>query len=218
MSSPVQTENSVSDTTPRVETLLTSAQRDLLVLERRRATLIRSGLSEEHLATLDTLMAFALLGDHEREGLLASLRSEWADFQARGLVHGAIDAACTAELRLLSHCREHLDAIGLVWSQLQEAAQAPAPPTRVWRCPRRVRGLWGEPMRVHFQMDGIASLLIDPDPIFGLGSSLLAADPERRHTGSFTFPLDNGEIRVSMLHRDGDVFRHVVEAMLEDGS
>jgi hypothetical protein len=32
----------------------------------------------------------------------------------------------------------------------------------------------------------------------------------------FEFPLDNGEIRISLLHRGGELYRHVVEAMVEE--
>lgn len=202
-------------TPPRIETLLSGAHRDRALLERRCVALQRAGIAAEHLPEPLARMAFALLGDHERATLVADLRGQWGTLQAKGLVAGAIQEAATAELRLMVHVREHTAAIGSVWERLQEAAGAPEPPRGIWHCVRRVRGLWGEPARVHFRMDGIRHLLIDADPIFGLQPALVVADPDRRQSGYFQFPIDRGLIRISLLHRDGALYRHMIEAMVE---
>jgi len=201
---------------PRIEALLAAAHRDRALLERRCEALQRAGIAADQLPEPLARMAFALLGDHERETLVADLRADWGALQAKGLVAGAIQEAPTAELRLLAQVREHTAAIGSVWERLQEAAGAPEPPRGLWHCARRVRGLWGEPARVHFRMDGIGHLLIDPDPIFGLQPALLAADPDRRHSGSFQFPIDRGAIRISLLDRGGALYRHTIEALVEE--
>jgi hypothetical protein len=210
------TKTNAETRTPRVETLIAAAHRDRAALERRRDALRRSGIGEDHLPDQLTLMSFSLLGDHEREGLLVALREHWAALQSKGLAYGAIDRTSTAELRLLAHVRGHTEAIGTVWQQLLQSEGAPEPPRAIWRCARRVRGLWGEAARLHFRMDGVRNLLIDPDPVFGLQPALVAADPDGQHTGVFEFPLDNGEIRISLLHRGGEMYRHVVEAMVEE--
>jgi hypothetical protein len=199
-----------------VEALLAAAHRDRAQLEQRCDALRRSGIAGEHLPDPVTRMAFALLGDHERDALLGALRGHWGSLQSKGLVYGGVDAASTTELRLLAHVRPHTEAIGPLWQQLHEAEQAPEPPHGIWRCARRVRGLWGEPARLHFIMDGMRHLLIDPDPVFGLQPALVATDPNRRNSGWFQFPIDNGAIRISMLHRSGALYRHVVEAMVEE--
>jgi hypothetical protein len=201
---------------PRIEALLTAAHRDRTLLEQRCGALERAGIAAEHLPEPVARMAFALLGDHERETLVADLRTHWGALQAKGLVAGAIQEAATAELRLLVHVREHTEAIGSVWERLQAAGDAPEPPRGIWHCARRVRGLWGEPARVHFRMDGVRHLLIEPDPIFGLQPALMAADPDLRHSGSFQFPVDHGAIRITMLHRSGALYRHTVESMIEE--
>jgi|GEM_PF-2910022 hypothetical protein len=201
---------------PRIEALLTAAHRDRALLERRCVALQRAGIAAEHLPEPLARMAFALLGDHERATLMADLHGQWGTLQTKGLVAGAIEAAATAELRLLAHVREHTAAIGSVWERLQAAAEAPEPPRGIWHCARRVRGRWGQPARVHFRMEGIRHLLIDPDPTFGLQPALVAANPDRGQSGSFQFPIDRGLIRISLLDRNGALYRHTIEAMVEE--
>lgn len=202
-------------TPPRVEALLAAAHRDRTRLERRCEALERAGIAAEHLPEPLARMAFVLLGDHERETLVTELRPHWSTLQAKGLVSGALQEATTPELRLLAQVREHTDAIGPIWQQLQ-AAEAPEPPRGIFSCARRVHGRWGQPARVHFRLDGVRHLLIDPDPIFGLQPALLAADPERRHSGSFLFPVDRGQIRISLLHGSGALYRHTIESLVEE--
>lgn len=209
--------NAAAETvTPRVETLLAAAHRDLDALRERRGALELRGVGSDHLPDDVTLMAFALLGDHERDALRAQVCGRWTALQSKGLVYGAIDEASTAEFRLLEHVRGHTEAIGPAWQQLREAVGAPEPPHDIWRCARRVRGLWGQWARLRFSVRGVSHLLIDPDPIFGLQPALLATDPDAGYTGSLPFPIDNGAITISLLRRGGEVYRHVVEAMVEE--
>jgi hypothetical protein len=204
--------------TPRIETLLDAMHRDLNALHERRSALVRSGIDRNHLPDGVALMAFALLGNHGRDALLAQISGHWASLQSKGLVYGAIDDAPTAELRLLALALPHAEVIGPVWRQLRETAEANEPPREVWRCPTRVRGLWGEEARLHFSLKGVSHLLIAPDPIFGLQPAMLAVDPDGGHTGWFAFPTDNGNITISLLHRSGEVYRHVVEARVGEAA
>lgn len=204
--------------TPRVEPLIAAAHRDLVTLRQRREALLRSGIDSDHLPDQVMLMAFALLGDHERERLLRGLRGHWAALQSKGLVYGSIEVATTPELRLMEQVREHADAIGPVWDQLRQADSAPEPPRGVWRSAKRVRGLWGQLARLHFTMDKVRHLLIEPDPVFGLQPTLVAADPQAHHTGLFEFPIDNGTIRITLLHDSGEVYRHLIVVVTEGGA
>ncbi len=197
--------------TPRIESLLTAAHRDLMVLQQRREALQRSGIDSDHLPDQVGLMAFALLGDHERDLVLAGLRGYWATLQAKGLVYGPIEEATTAELRLMEQVREPTEAIGPVWDQLHRAEGAPEPPRAVWRSAKRVRGLWGQLAKLYFTTDNVRHLLIEPDPVFELQPTLVAANPDGRHTGLFAFPIENGTIRISLLHGSGEVYRYLVE-------
>lgn len=201
---------------PRIETLLVSAYQDLDVLRERRGALLRSGVDNDHLPDELVLMAFALLGDHERVKLLDQVRTHWSDLQSKGLAQGAIDVAATAELRLLAHALPHTKVIGNVWERLKDAKQATEPPHGILRCATRVRGLWGQLARLHFSAQDVQHMVIAPDRIFGLQPALITAEPGRRLAGNFVIPIDNGEIAITLLHRSGEVFRHVVQAMVEE--
>ena len=89
-------------TAPHIETLLAAAHRDRDVLQERRGALLRSGIDSDHLPDELVLMAFALLGDHERDKLLEQVRAHWSELQSKGLAYGTIDDAATTELRLLA--------------------------------------------------------------------------------------------------------------------
>jgi hypothetical protein len=84
--------------TRRIEALLAAAYLDRAALGRRRDALLRSGIGKDNLPDQLTLMSFSLLGDHERDVLLAALREHWAALQAKGLVYGAMES----ELRPMS--------------------------------------------------------------------------------------------------------------------
>ncbi len=200
----------------RIEVLLAAAHPDRDALHERRSALEIRGIGREHLPSDMALMAFALLGDHDRHAQLARVHGQWASLQSKGLVHGAIDEAATAELRLLAHSLPQMEIIAPVWQQFREAVEPSEPPHDIWRCVRRVRGLWGQLARLHFSVQGVSHLLIDPDGIFGLQPTLLATDPNGRYTGSFPVEIDYGAITISLLHRGGEVYRHVVEVMVEE--
>lgn len=203
-------------TAPLIEALLVSAHRDLDLLQERRGALLRSGIDNDHLPDELVLMAFVLLGDHGRDKLLGQVRAHWSGLQSKGLAHGAIDDAATAELRLLAHALPHTEVIGNVWQRLQDAEQVPEPPRGILRCATRVKGLWGQLARLHFSAQNVQHMLIAPDTIFGLHPALVAAEPSGHMAGALDFPIDNGAITISLLHRSGEVFRHVVQAMVEE--
>ncbi len=201
-------------TMPRIEALLLAAHSELAVLCERHGILLRSGVSNDHLPNAMELMAFALLGDHEHTALLQRLRPQWTVLQSKGLAHGAIDKASTPVLRLLDHALPHTEAIDDVWHRLADATEAPEPPPGAWRCVTGVRGLWGQLARLHFAARDVLYLLVSPDPIFRLQSALVAARPAGDCAGSFVIPIDDGNITISLLGKNGAIYRHVVQAMV----
>lgn len=204
------------NTAPLIEALLASVHRDLEVLQERRGALLRSGIDSDHLPGEPDLMAFALLGDHERDKQLERLASYWSELQSKGLTYGALDDASTSVLRLLASVLPHIETIGTLWQRLQDADQVPEPPHGILRCATRVRGLWGQLARLHFVAQDVQHMLIAPDTTFGLHPALVAAEPGNHMAGQFEFPIDNGTITLSLLHRSGEVFRHVVHAIVEE--
>ncbi|MGH8598323.1 MAG: hypothetical protein ACREXT_16850 [Gammaproteobacteria bacterium] len=201
---------------PRIETLLLAAHRDRDALLKRRNALAIRGIDRDHLPDDVVVMAFALLGDHERDRLIAQLKNHWDALQSRGLAYGAINSATTAELRLLEHVREHVMAIGTVLHQLRETAAALPPPREIWRRTEPQCGIWGQMTQIDFSVQGASHLLIDPDPIFGLQHAVLAANPEHLYSGSFHVPIDNGDITISLLYRSGEIYRDVVRIAVEE--
>lgn len=204
--------------TPVVETLLRAAHGALDGLRLRRHTLLISGIDADNLPDDDQLMAFALLGDRGRNRLLEQMSDHWSALQERGLANGALADARGPELRLLAHALPHTSEVEPVMDLLRQIDAAPAPPRGSWHCARRVRGAWGQPAQVHFHSTGMRHLLFEPDPIFGQQPALLALDPERRQSGSVRFPIDRGRVRVTMRHRDGTVYRHEIETMIEEAA
>lgn len=201
-------------TMPRIEALLQAAHREFARLGERHGILLRSGVSGDHLPDTRELMAFALLGDHERTAMLQRLRPHWTMLQSKGIAHGTIDKASTPELRLLNHALPHTEAIDDVWHRLTDAVEAPEPPPGALRCVTRVRGLWGQLARLHFAARDVLYLLVSPDPIFRLQSALVAARPAGDCAGSFVIPIDDGNITISLLGKNGAIYRHVVQAMV----
>lgn len=201
---------------PRIEALITAAHHNLDALRERRRVLELSGIGRDHLPDELELMAFALLGDHERDKPLEQVRAHWSELQSKGLAHGAIDDATTAILRLLMHVLPLTPAIGDVWERLQGAEQATEPPHGILRCATQVRGLWGQKATLHFAAQDVQYMLIAPDTTFDMQSRLVAAEPNGQSVGSFVIPINNGAITISLLHRSGEVFRHVVQAMVEE--
>lgn len=162
-------------------------------------------------------MAFALLADHDRTNLMASLTEHWQMLQSKGLARGSIADVATPELRLLAHALPLTDAIEDVWQRLEGATQVQNAPHTILRCATRVQGLWGQLARLHFSAKNVVYVFVKPDTVFGLRSALLAADPSGRCAGSFTFPVDDGAIMITLLQRSGEMFRHTVRAVVEEG-
>lgn len=210
------TNTSSESAPPRIEALLSAAHRDLDAIRERCKVIELSGIVRDHLPDDLELRAFALLGDHERDRQLEQARPHWPELQSKGLAQGSINDATTAELRLLMHALPHIQAIDSVWSRLAAIERAPVPPLGTLRCATQVRGQWGQPARVHFAAQDVRHMLISPEAVFGLQPALVAAEPDGQTAGAFVIPIDNGEIAITLLHRSGEVFRHVVQTMVEE--
>jgi hypothetical protein len=203
---------------PRIEELLIEARHSLDVLMERRSTIARSGVDVDHLPDDSSLKAFALLGNHEREDLLDYVREHWPRLISRGLARGPISTSMTAELRLLAHVLPHCGDVADVWQRLESAEPKPEPPMGVLRCPVSIRGAWGRRVELHFVLQHCQHALIAPDPIFCLQPALVAADPSVRYAGKFEFPIERGVITISVMHRDGTVYRKLVEVWVEESA
>lgn len=200
---------------PRVEGLLEAAHRNYRMLCERSGSLTRCGIARDHLPEDVALMAFALLGDHDRAMLVEELSPHWQALHTKGLARASITETTTPELRLLSHSLLLADAVQNVWQRLQEVTDAPGGPRGAIQCAKRVQGLWGQPARLHFSALDVAYLLITPDEVFGLRPALLAAEGSGRCAGYFEFLVDDGDITFILQQRSGEVYRHVVHSVVE---
>lgn len=195
---------------PRVEVLLAAVHGNLGLLRRRRALLANAGIDGDHLATPAATAAFALLGDHGRDRVVAELQAHWPALQAKGLAQGAIDSTPTPVLRLLAHALPHTRAVASIWDQMAAHDDLPRPPGSVWTCPHAIAGLWGQEASLHFTVFDVDYLLVQPDLVFGVQPRLIALDADARVTGSIRVPVDEGRVEIRIRHRDGRVFGHEV--------
>ena len=200
---------------PRVETLLNAAYRDRAALRIQRTLLVRVGVGDEHLPDETVMTAFALLGDHGRADLVKELRADWPRLQAGGVVQGSLDDAPTPTLRMVLLALDMIGGLDDILRQLADVGEAPEAPPEVLRCSDHVQGLWGQEAHFYFSAHDAAYVRIGPDRVFGLQPALVAADETGWIEGSFVFPIDNGVITISVMRRDGEVFRKIVRVETE---
>lgn len=196
---------------PVIEQLLARAHDGLDALMIKTEILERSGISRDHLPDQPALMAFALLGDHERDSLESELFEYWQVLVDKGLARGPIAEASTPELRLLAHAQPFTDALDDVWHRLMHATGAMDAPAAVLKCPTKIQGYWGQPINIHFQAQGVECILIQPDELFSIQPALLSAAPTEKLTGSFRCHIDDGEIRFRLMHRSGNIYQRAIQ-------
>jgi hypothetical protein len=200
---------------PKVETLLEAAHRNYELIHKRKKVFVRSGIPIDHLPEDTALMAFSLLGDHDRETIEGELAGCWQELLSKGLVRGSITKVPTAELRLLAHARPFTDAFDDVWQRLKTATQVADATPEIFRCAKRIDGLWGQEVRLYFDAYEVDQMLIIPDEVFALQSAMVVADTTGKLAGSFTFPLDDGIVTFKLMHRTGEIFRHDIQSRVK---
>lgn len=209
---PLPTDDAGSTT---VEHVLNAAHRELAELQTMSRTLSRHGLAASALPHTDTMMAMALLGDHGRTQVIADLSGQWADLQEKGLVHGDIHAHSTPRLRLLHLVQPASESLAGVRTRLASGPAQPAPP-EVFRCAATVRDLmWGQLVRLDYQINGADYLLIQPDRSFRRVPALIDTRGGAGH-GNIELPGEAGEVVFSILGSDGEVYRHTTVFELRD--
>ena len=190
------------------EKILAAAHRDLTRIARICRMLEQAGIHRDVLPTESAQMAFAALGDHQREHLQARLGHEWAQLQEKAIVYKSIATASTAELRLIAHVLPYTKAIATIRDRLCDATDEP--PHGVLSISGSIKGIWGQSARVHFVAKYCTHLLIEPDPIFCLQSSLIAGNPDGQTAGWMELPVENGQVSISLLHRSGSRYRRTI--------
>lgn len=201
-----------STTAHCVNDLLDVIHSNYEALRFRTEVLVRSGIRTENLPEESLLKAFSLLCDHDRKDLERKLKPNWQILVSKGLVKGSIKGTATPELRLLTHSLPHTDALESTWERIENASDVEDATLEVFRCSKRVSGLWGQPARLHFESYGIECALIIPDEVFALQSAMVTADVSGQLAGSFMFNLADGDITFKLLHKTGQIFQYIFSA------
>jgi hypothetical protein len=200
---------------PEVEHLLATAHSELAGLQATARTLSRHGLAATELPNNDTLIGLAILADHGRAQVEAGLLDHWALLQHKGLVHGDLNAHSTPRLRLLLLVAPATTGLSDLRARLANDVARPAPPA-LFRCAPLVPDLiWGQRVRLDYQLDSADYLLIEPGHIFRRQPVLIHTGGGAAH-GSVELPGDNGPVVFTLLGNDGELYRHTTTLKLRD--
>lgn len=181
-------------------------------VEKQRALgrqMTHRGLQSSQLPSEDLMLAYAALGDHDRSCIVRELSDEdWRALQERAIVRGEKDSYHTPELRLLTTMLPALLAL----PDLDELFEAPAPvtaaPPEVISVRIRPRyPLWGQPVRLVYELHGAAYVRICADDIFMRRPLIRHIEKEVEHR-YVELPADNGDVVFTLLMRDGRLLEH----------
>lgn len=187
--------------------LFTAAHDNWNLLQSYRLKLRNVGLREEDLPDSISVQAFALLGEHEKHIVEAKVSSLRSALDAMGLLPAAASIT-TPVMRLMLHVAPLLTSLESLWSRLMNTEQVDDASLAQLRCVSRVRGLWGQRARVHFAAVDTAHVLIRPGVVFSTEPAILTAGSDGRCQGSFTIPIDEGTVTLTLALRNGEMRRH----------
>lgn len=199
-----------------IEDLLEAAYSAHLQVQLGREALARNGVSRSHLPDERALMAFALLGDHDRVRIATEVEPSWDLLCEKGLAWGKLAETPTCNLRLLAHALPVINEVESLQSRLKRAADIPAAPERLFKCSNSAESVWGRKMTFRFAAEDCACLIIAPDDVFGFQSRRLEAPPSGHLEGSIDIPCENGSIRFTLLTRGGEVYQHVFHCRTQE--
>lgn len=196
---------------PRIEALLEQAHANVSALGVARLRLLQRGLSADDLPSEEQLMAYAFLGDHDRDVLLAQLRgTPWQQITDRSLVgHESVEAQTTAMLRLLAHLVPHLPSIDTLADRLATADALAEPQQGLLR----IRGkttpcYWGEPLELQVVASRrVVAMRIHADDSLDVEPLLLRADAAGPIVQDIEVLADEGRLHLTVEDDTGAVFR-----------
>lgn len=174
---------------------------------------VQQGVDEAQVPGIDILIAFACLGDHDRVPVADELAPYWKPLTERALVFGDTDRYSTSLLRLLLTMAPHLMAVPDFTTRLAHGPFLPAPSAMFRPVLRNPDPLWGQAVRIDFDVSGVGYLRITPDDVFARHPLLrrIQGDSEQRF---IELPGDDGKVVFTMLGKDGRIYGHTVELRL----
>lgn len=192
---------------PLIEKLLGTAHADLTELHATSRSLTRHGVPTSELPHSNTLVAIALLGDHGRTQVEESLREHWAGLIEKGLAHGDFSEHTTPHLRLLLAVQPATEGLAGLRARM-ESSVSRAAPQEMFRCASSVADLmWGQPVRLDYQIANADYLLIMPSRAFRRLPVLIHTGTGAGH-GNIELPGDEGEVVFTLMGSDGQLYRH----------
>jgi hypothetical protein len=174
---------------------------------------VQQGVDEAQVPNTDILIAFASLGDHDRVPVAGDLVPYWKPLTERALVFGEVDRYRTPMLRLLLTMAPHLMAVSSLTTRLAHGPFLPAPSAMFRPVLGNTDPLWGEAVRIDYDVSGVDYLRITPDKVFSRQPLLrrIQGDIEQRFV---ELPGDDGKVVFTMLGRDGRIYGHTIELRL----
>jgi len=198
-----------------IEQLLAKNHIELARLEAICRSLSRHGVPTSELPQSNTLVAIAMLGDYARSQVEERLRNHWHDLIEKGLVHGDLTKHTTPHLRLLLTVQPATQGLAALRQRMESGASRAAP-QEVFRCASVVSDLmWGQPVRLDYQIDQADYLLIVPSRAFRRLPVLIHTGNGAGH-GNIELPGDEGEVVFAVMASDGQLYRHTTVFELRD--
>lgn len=165
------------------------------------------GIQPSQLVNKDLMLAFAALGDHDRAGVLQKLSADsWQALEERAIVRGEMDRYSTPELRLLSNMLAALLSLDEINARFDGDSE-PAPPGVIRVQVKPKKPLWGQPIRLEYEVHGVDYVRIRADDIFRRRTLIRHVEEEIEHR-YVELPADNGDVVFTLLMRDGRVLEH----------
>lgn len=204
---------SATATPPAIESLLSSVHQ---ALEAQRVMLhafVQQGVDETQVPNADVRLAFACLGDHDRVSVAQQLAPYWSPLAERALVFSDVAGYSTPVLRLLLTMAPQLMAVSDINTRLEHGPFIPAAPTMFRPVVRNPHAIWGDPVRIDYEVTGLDYIRITPDDVFAR-QVLLRRVQGNTETRFVELPADDGRVVFTMLGKDGRIYGHTVELRL----
>lgn len=199
---------------PLIADLLVNMHRSVDDQRSLIGSFVQQGVDEAQVPSTDILVAFACLGDHDRVPVAEALAPYWKPLTERALVFGEADRYSTPLLRLLLTMAPHLMAVSDYTTRLAHGPFLPAPSAMFRPVLRNPHPLWGETVRIDYDISGVDYLRITPDDVFARHPLLRRIQGESEHR-FIELPGDDGKVVFTMLGKDGRVYGHTVELRLQ---
>ena len=195
---------------PVIEHTLEDAFTHLDELRALYRVAIAAGIAKSSVPGEVELQCFALLGDMQRNELIADVSRQTSVLIAKGFLTSAdLRSVSTPKLRMIAVMAPMVHNAHGVSQRIQQgmervlargALQSTGP--RI-RCPRKAEGIWGQMRHIRLHVQDAAWVLIRPDDTYNLRETLFAVEPDV--VVNFQVPCDEGQVTIAAMDVTGGV-------------